>query len=144
METRYKRHFNGRIQEVATYSKGRRHGTTSWFYANGFLERVAEFWYDQLHGTYYEFWPNGKRALKAEYIYSALESMEEYDESGNLIPEKSESITRPLGHHTRQNDCSHHRTNTPNSRTSSHEGDSLWWSGEYNGSRDSANDDGAR
>ena len=90
METRYKRNINGRIQEVSTYSKGRRHGTTAWFFANGNLERVAEFWYDQLHGIYYEFWPNGKRALKAEYTYGALEDTEEYDEAGDLIREKSD------------------------------------------------------
>lgn len=42
-------------REQATYSKGRRHGPTSWYFASGQKERMATFWYDQLHGLYEEY-----------------------------------------------------------------------------------------
>jgi antitoxin component YwqK of YwqJK toxin-antitoxin module len=94
--TKYIRDSNGQIREIASYSKGRRHGITSWFFANGFLERVANFWYDQLHGDYFEFWLNGKRAVKAEYMYGALQESEEYDESGFPVAEEKSDVAGAL------------------------------------------------
>ncbi len=140
METRYRRHANGCIAEIATYSKGRRHGPTAWFYNNGKLERVAEFWYDQLHGDYYEFWPNGKRALKAQYTYSALEDTEEFDEAGHPIPEKTEEAESPPNRHTSQDDRLP-RSNTPNSGRGQPR-NPLRRSCEHNGCSDCTEDDG--
>jgi antitoxin component YwqK of YwqJK toxin-antitoxin module len=71
--------------EQAQYSKGRRHGPTTWFFSSGQKERMATFWYDQLHGLYEEYWPNGRLAVRANYVYGLLTDRIEYDEYGKVV-----------------------------------------------------------
>ena len=71
-------------------SKGRLHGTSTWWYPNGRMELQADYHHGSLHGRLLRWISAGHKVNEDEYVHGVLDGQSlEWDYSGQIIREQN-------------------------------------------------------